>query len=298
VLYDDETLKNILSNLKDLSPLDRWGIVSDLYAFLMSGRNLLDKYLDRMEVFKNESDHLVVEEISGQLSHLFLLLPDHVMLVEFSKRFFKSQLERLGEKKADESDNDAILRGTLSRELALIDPEFASKLSLNFAAFHSTDPDMRSALALAEAVAHNSISSLLEQFHSSQNDEDRTKLISAMGWLHGGANLAKAVELIEAGEIKKQDIPALYASVCANPKARDFMLENFELAVNTLRRIFAGTGTPSRMLEQMVPLVGLDHENQVLEAVQKLSSPDIEKGINKGTEFLQIYSRFVKNCAR
>jgi tricorn protease interacting factor F2/3 len=294
VWYDEETFKNILSNLNELSPLDRWGIINDLHAFLISGRIVLGKYLDHMDTFHNESNRLVVEEISNQLSRLHLLLPDHSTLAAFSKKFLKRQLERLGEKKADESENDAILRGTISRELSVIDMEFASKLSWEFPAFHAADPDMRSAFALAEAVTHNSISSLREQFHSSRNDEDRTKLISAMGWLHGDANLGKAVELIRTGEIKKQDIPVFYISASANPKARDFMLENLEPAVKELQEIFVGTGTPSRTLEQMIPLLGIGRERHVLDVVQKLSSADIEKGIGNGTELLLIYSTFVK----
>ena len=294
VWYDEETLKNILSNLKDLSPIDRWGVINDLHAFLISGRILLDMYLDHMNTFHNESDHLVVEEISTQLSRLLLLLPDHSSLVRFCKRFFRWQLERLGEKKAGESENDAILRGSISRDFSIIDPEFASKLSSKFPTFHEADPDMRSAIALAEAVTHNSISSLRERFRSSRNDEDRTKLISAMGWLHGDANLAKAAELIKTGEIKKQDIPVFYISASANPKARDFMLNHLEFAVKEMQEVFVGTGSTSRTLEQVIPLLGIGRESQVLEVVQNLSSPDTEKGIKKGTEVLQIYSRFVE----
>jgi len=278
--------------------LDRWGVVSDLHAFLISGRIRLDMYLDRMKTFCKESDHLVVEELSNELSRLHLLLPDNASLVEFSKTFLKKQLERLGGRKANESENDAILRGTLARELSIIDPEFVSKLAPNFAAFHDSDPDMRGAIALAEGVTHNSFSSLHEQFRSSQNDEDRTKLISAMGWLRGDANLGKAVELIRTGEIKKQDIPAFYVSGSANPKARGFMLDNLERAVKKLQEVFVGTGTASRTLEQVIPLLGIGREDQVLEQVEKLCSPDIEKGLTKGRELLQIYSRFVDNCTK
>jgi tricorn protease interacting factor F2/3 len=297
VWYDEETFDNILSRLNELSPLDRWGIVNDLHAFLISGRILLKKYLDLMNDFHCEASRLVVEEISSQLSRLHLLLPNNSPLAEFSKTFLKRQLERLGEKKANESENDAILRGTLSRELSIIDLECASNLSLEFAAFHDADPDMRSAIALAEAVTHNSLSSLREQFHSSKNDEDRTKLIGAMGWLHGDANLKKAVELIRTGEIKKQDIPVFYISASANPKARDFMLNNLEPAVKELQEVFVGSGTTSRTLEQMIPLLGIGRENHVLEVAQELCLPDTEKGIKKGIEFLRIYSRFVRTYA-
>jgi tricorn protease interacting factor F2/3 len=297
VWYDEETLKNILSNLKELSPLDRWGMVNDWYAFLISGRIVLGQYLDCMNTFHNESNRLVVEEISNQLSRLHLLLPDNSTLAEFSKKFLTMQLERLGEMKAGESENDAILRGTISRELSIIDLEFASKLSWKFSVFHNADPDMRSAIALAEAVAHNNFSSLQEQLKSSKNDEDRTKLISAMGWLNGDTNLSKVVKLIRNGEIKKQDALVFYISASVNPKGRDFMLDHLEPAVKELRKVFVDTGTASRALEQIIPLLGIGRENRILEVVENLRSSDTETGIRKGTELLKIYSKFVKKSS-
>jgi tricorn protease interacting factor F2/3 len=298
VLYDEELFRDILSNLKELSPLDRWGMINDFYAFLISGRIVLGKYLDHMSAFHNESNRLVVEEISNQLSRLYLLLPDNSILAEFSKRFLKRQLERLGEKKTDEPENDAILRGTISRERSIVDREFASKLSQEFPAFHDADPDMRGAIALAEAVTHNSFSSLQEQLGSSKNDEDRTKLIGAMGWLNGDVNLAKVVELIRTGEIKKQDIPVFYVSASANPKGRDFMLESLGSAVKELQNVFVGTGTTSRTVEQIIPLLGIGRENRVLEVAKKIMSPDIETGLRKGVELLQVYSKFAKQYAK
>lgn len=298
VLYDEELFKNILSNLKELSPLDRWGMINDFYAFLISGRIVLGKYLDHMGTFQNESNRLVVEEISNQLSRLHLLLPNSSILAEFSKKFLKRQLERLGEKKADEPENEAILRGTISRELSIVDKEFALELSRKFPAFHDADPDMRGAIALAEAVSHNNFSSLQEQLRSSKNDEDRTKLISAMGWLNGDANLSKAGQLIRTGEIKKQDIPVFYVSASASPKGRDFMLDYLESAVKELQKVFVGTGTTSRTIEQIIPLLGIGRENRVLEVVKKLMSPDIETGLRKGSELLRVYSKFVKQYSK
>jgi tricorn protease interacting factor F2/3 len=293
VWYDEKTFKNILSNLQELSPLDRWGILSDGYAFLISGRIALGPYLDRLNTFYDELNHTVVEEISNQLSRLHLLLPDHASLTEFSKKFLKKQMERLGEKKAGEPENDAILRGTVSRELTIIDPEFASKLSWKFQAFHDADPDMRSAIALAEAVTHNNFPSLQKQLKLSKNDEDRTKLISAMGWLNGDANLSKVVELVRTEEIKKQDMLIFYISASTNPKGREFMLRHLEPAVNELRKVFVDTGTPSRALEQMIPFLGIGRENRVLDVVERLRSSDTETGIRKGIELLRVYSRFV-----
>jgi tricorn protease interacting factor F2/3 len=267
--------------------------VNDLHAFLISGRIFLNKYLDHMNTFHNEASRLVVEEVSSQLSRLHLLLPDNLALAEFSKTFLKRQLERLGEKREDEPENEAILRGTISRDLSIMDTGFASKLSLTFPTFHTADPDMRSAIATAEAVTHNDFSSLHEQLQSSTSDEDRTKLISAMGWLHGDANLSKGVELIRTGQIKKQDLPVFYVSASANPKGRGFVVDHLEAAVSELTNVFVGTGTTSRTLEEVIPLLGIGREHRVLEVVDRLRSPDTETGIRKGTELLQVYSKWV-----
>jgi tricorn protease interacting factor F2/3 len=298
VLYDEETFKNLLSRKQELSNLDRWGMINDLYAFLISGRRDLGEYLNHIHAFDNESNRLVVEEISNQLSNLYLLLPNHLNLVEFSKTFFTKHLERLGEKKENESENDAILRGSISAELAIVDPEFASTLSRKFSVFQDADPDMRSAIALSEAVTNNHFLSLEEEFRSSHNDEDRTKLINAMGWLDGDENLTKVIELIRNEQIKKQDTPRFYISASTNPKAREFMLRRLEFAVRQLQDVFIGSGTTSRTLEQMIPLLGIGRESQILDLVNKLRAPDTETGIKKGIEFLQVYSKFVNRYTK
>ena len=180
------------------------------------------------------------------------------------------------------------------RELSIIDPEFAAGVSESFAKFNTADPDLRGAIALAESVTHNDFSTLEGSLSSLTNDEDRTKLISAMGWLRGDTNLAGVLELIRNERIKKQDTFMFYTAACANPKAREFMLDHLEFAVSQLRRVFVDTGTPSRVLEQMIPLLGIGREDRILARVNRLRSSDIETGIEKGIELLEVYSKFVR----
>jgi tricorn protease interacting factor F2/3 len=296
VHYDDATLGKILSNQEALSPLDRWGILSDLYAFLISGRIGMESYLNHLRSMLVDPNHLIVEELSGQLSRLNLLLPHHPGLEDFSTAYLRTHLERLGDRKEDETENESILRGVLARERSILDRAFAAHLSQSFSAFHESDPDLRAAIAMAEALAHNEISSLERRFSSSTNDEDRTKLISAMGWLHGGDNLTRALGLIRSGEIKKQDSIAFYVSASSNPRGREFMIENLEYAVREVQKVFTDTGTPSRMMETIIPLLGLGREDQLLAHVEKLRAPDIERGIRKGAEMLVIYSKFIRQA--
>jgi len=292
VRYDERLWGNILSNRDRLSHLDIWGLINDLYAFLISGRMNLTDYFHRVEAFEGETDRLVVEEISGQYSRLCLLLPENKAVAKRARRFFRTHLERVGEKKQGESQNISILRGMLSRERSIVDSEFAAQLSVLFANFNKADPDLRAAVALSEALAHNDFSALQRLLAGSKSDEDKAKLIVALGWLQGDENLSRALGLIKSEEIKKQDTFIFYGAAAANPKGREFIFKQLNFVVSQLRTDFADTGTPSRVLEQIIPLIGIGREKETVDMLETLRSPDIETGVEKGKEFLGIYSKF------
>ncbi|HSR13132.1 MAG TPA: ERAP1-like C-terminal domain-containing protein, partial [Thermodesulfobacteriota bacterium] len=250
-----------------------------------------------LEAFEGDTDRLIVEEIAGQYSRLTLLLPRHERLAGRAGRFFAAHLQRIGEKKGEEAENISILRGMLSRERSIVDREFASRLSERFPRFHETDPDIRGAVALSEALVHNDFSALRGLLTGSKSDEDRSKLIAAMGWLEGDENLSRAIDLIRTEEIKKQDTYLFYGAVSANPGGRGFMTRNLAFAVKQLTSDFADTGMPSRVLEGVIPLLGIGREKEILDLLDTLRSPEIETGVRKGTEILRIYSKFAARNA-
>ncbi|EQD46493.1 peptidase M1, membrane alanine aminopeptidase, partial [mine drainage metagenome] len=148
VLYDDSSYQDILGSMKDLSYLDRWGLVSDMFAFLVSGKLKFDRYVHYISFFNDETDNTVVQEISAQLQQLYLLDHRNRNLLDTAEKFYKAQLARLGSMKQGESVNDIILRGALSTRLAMIDAKFASETAKKFDSLESEIPDMRGAIAL------------------------------------------------------------------------------------------------------------------------------------------------------
>src|SRR6266550_2291241 len=54
-----------------LSPLDRWGLISDAKAFLLSGRTSFKEYIKLVEKYQNEEEYLPAVEVSDQLSFLY-----------------------------------------------------------------------------------------------------------------------------------------------------------------------------------------------------------------------------------
>jgi tricorn protease interacting factor F2/3 len=82
VQYDGKELQDLVWKGR-LSPLDRWGLINDAKAFLLSGRIPFKEYLNLLENYKNEEEYLPAIEVSDQLSFLYQIAPSK--LVETSR---------------------------------------------------------------------------------------------------------------------------------------------------------------------------------------------------------------------
>src|SRR2546426_10108184 len=84
VQYNGKELQDLVWKGR-LSPLDRWGLINDAKAFLLSGRIPFKEYLNLVEKYKNEEEYLPAIEDSDQLSFLYQIAPSK--LVETSSNF-------------------------------------------------------------------------------------------------------------------------------------------------------------------------------------------------------------------
>ena len=293
VNYSDDLFANIKANMGKMSKFDRFGIISDLFANTVSGNITLAKYLERISEFFSETEYIVVQEIASELGSLNNLFHDRKDLAEISRKFYRNQLSRLGEKKKGEDGNLSILRGSISTYLAILDHDYAKDLSRDFNRFEALDPDISGAVAIAYAVSTNDPDAIIGRFKSTKGDENKLKLIAAMGRLTGKNNLERVMDLIKSGEMKKQDSIRFYFSVIATWENRDFALERLEQIVNGLDEIFVGTGYTSSYLEGAIPLIGLKNKTGLDAVIPKITRSTTEKGIKKGKELLAIYRKML-----
>ncbi len=294
VLYDSALYENLLSRQNKMSYLDRWGVVSDLHAFMVSGRLDLAKFLSYLGKFSHESDATVVEEISAALQHLNMVDPGNKKISEAARNFYSDQLKRLGSAKKNESINDTILRGALSFELVRYDDAFAAQLAKKFGEIEKEVPDMRGAIAVAEAVHNGNVKKIIEKYGKLKSDEDRVKLIVAMGFLPGEKNVRAVEKLIDEGRIKKQDTISYYVYMSMLPENRDLAFEMMPDIVKRLSEIYTGTASPRRYIFQVVPFTGIGRAGKAKTVLAKLSTPLIDKGIAQGLEALSINEKLLK----
>ncbi len=294
VNYSDELFANIMANRNMITKYDRFGIINDLFANTLSGNISLAKYVERIGEFFSETEYIVVQEIASELGSLNNLFHDRKDLRDTSIKFYKNQLKRLGEKKNGEDGNVSILRGSISSYLAILDRDYAEDISKEFNKFETLDPDMSGAVAIAYAVSNNDTDGILKRFRVTKGDENKLKLIMAMGRLTGEKNLEKVMDLIKSGEIKKQDSIRFYGSVIVPWENRSFTLDRLEQIVNSLDEIFVGTGYTSSYLEGAIPLIGIRDRPGLDSVLPKITRSTTERGIKKGMELLTIYRKMLE----
>ena len=272
----------------NLSPFDRYGIVSDAHAFTIQGKLDFSQYLAVLDRYVNEQEYLPAFEVSDQLSSLYAIT---AKVEGISRRFHRTQLKILANRK---DENSVVLRGSMSSRLALIDMEYARELASRFDKYESAEPDMKQAIVVAHARSSGDFEGLFENYENKPSEEEKSRFLVGLTSFSQPALNSRALNLATSGEIRKQHVGSLLGSATRNPEARSgtwkWITENLEW----LRGIYEGTGVVSRYLTYMLPILGINRVNEVTEFFAQYKAPEMTKGVEAGLEKLRINQTFLK----
>jgi tricorn protease interacting factor F2/3 len=272
----------------EMSPVDRYGIVSDAYAFTIQGKMDFAQYLGLIDRYMNEKDYLPTFEVSDQLSSLYAITR---RVEETSRRFHRTQLKMLAERK---DENGVVLRGSVASRLALVDKEYAKDLASRFTEYESTEPDMKQAMVIAQARTSEDFDGLFHNYRSRSSEEEKSRFLIGLTSFSKPELNSRALELASSGEIKRQHVVTLLSSAARHPDGRavawDWIAKNFEW----LRTIYEGTGTLSRFFTYALPILGLDKAEDVAKFFDQHKAPETTKGVEAGLEKLRINQAFLK----
>jgi len=272
----------------NLSPVDRYGIVSDAHAFTIQGKMEFSQYLALLDRYMNEQEYLPAFEVSDQLSSLYAITGK---VEGVSRRFHRTQLKILADRK---DENSIVLRGSMSSRLALLDAGYAKELASRFDDYESAEPDMKQAIVVAHARSSGDFEGLFENYKNKPSEEEKSRFLVGLTSFSQPSLNSRALDLASSGEIKKQHVGTLLGSSTRNPEARagtwDWITEKFEW----LRGIYEGTGVVSRYLTYMLPILGIDRTEEVTEFFAQHKAPETTKGLEAGLEKLRINQAFLK----
>ncbi|MGC8568697.1 MAG: M1 family metallopeptidase [Nitrososphaeria archaeon] len=266
------------------SSFDRWNLLSDAYAGLLSLSLDFGSYLRVAESFREEKSYLPAITLLSQLTSLNAISKGKM------ERIYREYLSSLYKAWKDRNDYKAkMFMGVLLRRLAQQDSAKAKELAAQD--FFSTDPNYRGAVATAKAVVSNDpFGELLSIYSMATNDEDRVNVLSGLLLIRDKRGFEKALEFMKSEQVKKQDLRYItYATL--NYYNYDSLWSWFTDNLDMLRRVFSKSGVLPRLISSVVPYVGPDREDEVKKFFERVDMPEAVLGIRNGLELLEVYAR-------
>ncbi|KJE49210.1 MULTISPECIES: M1 family metallopeptidase [Acidiplasma] len=292
VYYDNELFNNIIKNLDKISVFEKWGIINDMYALFLAGRMELTEFMRRMETFYKINEPVIIEEISKELYNLFII-SQNIYFKDIVNFYIKDKIEYIEKNKSDDFNYKTVLSNLYSR-LAYINSDFASKLVKKYSSFELVNPDERQAYLISRAVTGSDFSYFRDIIENSKSDEDKTKAIMACGILSENEDHDQIIDFIKSGRVKKQDADSFFTSMATYPESREFIVNNLETIVDLLFNIRVSNLRINRCVQTMISYGGLADPEKIKKDAEKIRRDEIEGGINKGLEFLEIFENAIK----
>ncbi len=268
------------------SPLDRWGLISDAKAFLLSGRTSFKEYIKLVEKYQNEEEYLPAVEVSDQLSFLYQIAPSE--LVETSRKFHSAGL-RIFENRKD--DNSTTLKGIIAARLTLLDDAYAKKAGSKLNDLANVEPDMKRSVVMGYARSSNDYDGLISRYTKSTTDEERLRYLEGLASFKNPELVAKTLDFALSGKVKRQDVRNVILYATANPDAKTAIWQWFKNNMAKLEAMYSGTAQFSIILREYFSIVGVGR----LAEVEKFFSEHKVTGADIALERLRIYDQLARN---
>lgn len=294
VTYSKDLLEKLKHELPSLTVLERFNLVSDLWAFTVNGTINLDTFLDFVRLFQDEQDKNVWTVILGALTYIdrvFYAQPEKMQ--KYTHELLKPTFKRLGWE-GKSPDEDALTKqlrglilatlGTIGGDQAVV--EEAQKLYAKHLDGQATvEPDVLG--ALVSILAYHGDEKRYDQFEkafaagSSPQEQDR--YMYALAAFREQKLLQRTLAKTLNGEIKSQNAPFVVRGVMLNPWGRTvgwhFVRDNWE----QVRSLF-----PSAIITRMVEgVTGLIDEQMASEVFAFFAEHPVTEGQKTADQHLE-----------
>ncbi len=224
VAYPTSTVELLAGRLPDLSPLERYNLMSDTWAAALAGRAPLGDLLrlSRALGHSAENDPSVWSVVLGALGLFERVVPDgdRPVLAAAVRSLLGPLHRQLGwDARPDDGERTPTLRASVLRALGTIgdDAEVQAEAGRRFGVAAGLDPDTEAAILdiVAGVGGEPEFESFLARYRSPANPQEENRYLYALASFHDLALADRAFELATT-EVRTQNAPFLVQLLVAN----------------------------------------------------------------------------------
>jgi puromycin-sensitive aminopeptidase len=212
---------------EELSDIERYGLVDDAWAAVLSGASSAEEYLELADGFLPEDDVSVWRRLLNGVEQIERLAegPPRTAIHERVRRLVQPALDRSGwDDRPGDGARHRELRGLLIGALATLggDPHARARVAELFDRY-CTDPgsvEANVAAAVVRATAAVAgpaeVDRILERFRSAATPQETLRFLYALSDVRDHDQMARVLELAMTPEVRTQNAPFLIAACIAN----------------------------------------------------------------------------------
>jgi tricorn protease interacting factor F2/3 len=309
VHYDAALAERVRAGFPRLPATERWAVLQDLAAFLVSGDVEPSLYLRFLDATREESDPLVVHEVANQLASsspgrsLFVLgalLGDRPAFRAHAAPVLAAQLDRLGlTPRPKESTLAPVVRGVVAGSAVAYDPTFAAELAARFDDYGSLAPDLRwpVAYAFAGRGGEAEFDRLVAAIGRAPDEGDANRLERALARFPHPHLVERALELATGPLVNRAHLTGIVREAALNPAGRAVTWEWIRTSLPSLQERYRGTSVIGQILEYAVPFAALGRGAEAEAWLAAHPFDEGERGARKGLTLLALYERLGRAVA-
>ncbi len=299
--YGPELYERLFRGFAERSPADRWIVLEDLWAFLLSGDTDLATFRRFVRALDGATDYLCVGAIAGHLDTLRTWAGDLEPVLAMSRGFLHAQFDRIGlAPRPGESSTDGSLRAAVVNALVSCDPAFAAKLAPEFRRFRDLDPNVQSAVAEAHASTGGraAFEEIEKALRDARTETESRRLEFALARTNDLRCLSRVLELALSGEFNKGHLGGLLTAAAANPIARGPTWDWLEQHFPEVRDRLHGTTLLQDFLDLAVPVLGIADPARVRSYFRDHPLAGEEKPVARSLGMLEVAVDLVRRLTR